>query len=71
MSEQYLGDGLFVSFDGYALKLRAPRQDGDHVVFIEPAMFQELVRFADHVWKGRTWSQPLKEQAGADEPHRP
>jgi len=26
--EVYLGDGLYASFDGYAIRLRAPRIDG-------------------------------------------
>lgn len=37
MSEEvYLGDGLYCSFDGYQIKLRAPREDGDHEVYLEP-----------------------------------
>ncbi len=46
-SETYLGDGLYVSYDGWQIKLRAPRGDGDHVVFLEPAAFvafQEYIR---------------------------
>jgi hypothetical protein len=34
MAEEYLGDGLYVSFDGQQIKLRAPRDDGDHVVYL-------------------------------------
>ena len=34
--ETYLGDGLFVSFDGYSVVLRVPREHGDHVVVLEP-----------------------------------
>jgi hypothetical protein len=34
--EQYLGDGLYVSFDGYHVVLRAPRVGGDHFVALEP-----------------------------------
>lgn len=34
--ETYLGDGLYVSFDGYHIVLRAPREDGDHWVGLEP-----------------------------------
>lgn len=33
--ETYLGDGLFVSFDGDQFKLRAPRLDGDHEVYLD------------------------------------
>jgi hypothetical protein len=28
--ETYLGDGLYASFDGWQVKLRAPRDGGDH-----------------------------------------
>jgi hypothetical protein len=31
--EVYLGDGLYASFDGYQIRLRAPREGGDHVRF--------------------------------------
>lgn len=34
--ETYLGDGLYASFDGYMVKLRAPRENGDHWVALEP-----------------------------------
>ena len=47
MEEEYLGDGLYVSFDGYMFRLRAPRIDGDHIVFLEPSTlnsFNEYVR---------------------------
>ena len=48
MSEQvetYLGDGLYVSFDGYSIWLRAPRENGDHEVALEPEMMEMLIRF--------------------------
>jgi hypothetical protein len=28
--EEYLGDGLYASFDGYQIRLRAPRENGVH-----------------------------------------
>jgi hypothetical protein len=45
VNEEYLGDGLYVSFDGYSIWLRAPRREGDHYVALEPLMFQELLRY--------------------------
>jgi hypothetical protein len=39
--ETYLGDGLFASFDGWQVKLRAPRDGGDHVVFLEDGLTLE------------------------------
>ena len=43
--ETYLGDGLYASFDGYHIWLRAPRQDGDHRVALEPAVFDRLIEY--------------------------
>jgi hypothetical protein len=40
--EEYLGDGLYASFDGFMFKLRAPRMDGDHAVFLEPAVLRNF-----------------------------
>lgn len=33
--ETYLGDGLYASFNGWMVTLRAPREDGDHWVGLE------------------------------------
>lgn len=43
-SETYLGDGLYGSYDGFAITLRAPRPEGDHYVVLEP---QVLCNFED------------------------
>jgi hypothetical protein len=46
MSEEtYLGDGLFASFDGWQIMLRAPREHGDHVVYLEPPVLDAFERF--------------------------
>lgn len=47
--EAYLGDGLYCSFDGYQLWLRAPRLDGDHVIALEPSTFSQFIQFARSV----------------------
>lgn len=44
--ETYLGDGLYASFDGYQLKLRAPREFDDHEVYMEPQVYLAFLRFA-------------------------
>ena len=45
--EEYLGDGLYVKFDGFMIVLRAPRFDGsDHWVGLEPDV---LASFEDYV----------------------
>ena len=47
--ETYLGDGLYCSFDGWQIKLRAPREDGDHVVYLEPAVQVAFVEFIERI----------------------
>jgi hypothetical protein len=44
--ETYLGDGLYVSFDGYQFCFRAPREIGDHEVYIEPRVFKQFLNYA-------------------------
>lgn len=44
--ETYLGDGLYVLFDGYQVQLRAPRGMDNHFVYLEPAV---LAAFEDWV----------------------
>lgn len=48
--EEFIGDGVYVSFNGWQIRLRAPREHGDHVVFIEPRMWANLVEYAQKVW---------------------
>ena len=44
--ESYIGDGLYVSHDGFQVKLRAPRGlDGDHEVYLDPSVLIEFVRW--------------------------
>lgn len=43
--ETYLGDGVYASFDGYQIWLRAPRETGDHVVALEPSVYDALVAY--------------------------
>jgi hypothetical protein len=55
--ETYLGDGLFCSYDGFTIWLRAPREGGDHVVALEPLVYTELVRFVADLRKGEEQQQ--------------
>ena len=47
--ETYLGDGLYASFDGWHLHLRAPREGGDHYVGLEPEVFREFIKYAQSI----------------------
>lgn len=35
IKEEYLGDGLYVSFDGDQIRLRAPDENGDHIMYMD------------------------------------
>jgi len=50
--EQYLGDGVYASFDGWQIWLAA----NDHlneVIAIEPQVWAQLVKYASRVWGQR------------------
>jgi hypothetical protein len=52
--EVYLGDGLYASFDGWQIKLRAPREGGDDVVFLEDGLTLEaFLQFLDTLFRSR------------------
>ena len=45
--ETYLGDGLYASFNGYQIKLRAPDSAGERVVYMEPEVVREFLAFIE------------------------
>lgn len=45
MNEFYLGDGLFASFNGELIDLRAPRDGGDDHVYLDREMLDRLVQY--------------------------
>lgn len=55
MNETYLGDGLYVHYEGDMIVLRAPRmivpraprEDGDHFVVLEPTVYRKLLKFVE------------------------
>lgn len=47
MKESYLGDGLYGSYDGYQFKLRAPREFGDHEVYLDFTTFKSFMRLVE------------------------
>jgi hypothetical protein len=44
-NEVHLGDGLYASFDGFFVTLRAPRIGGDHAVVLEPDVLRAFQNF--------------------------
>jgi hypothetical protein len=60
VNEAYLGDGLYASFDGFSIWLRAPRKEGDHYVALEPVIFEAFIEYAKCVGflrKGGTYGE--------------
>jgi len=49
--ERYIGDGVYASFDGYQIWLKTPRNGGTHLIALEPAVFAQLIGFAQTFWK--------------------
>lgn len=43
--ETYLGDGVYARFDGYQVWLRTPRENGDHEIALEPAVYEALTNY--------------------------
>lgn len=48
--ETYLGDGLYASFDGFQIILRAPRSGGDRWVALEPKVMENLIEFVERIY---------------------
>jgi len=49
--ETYLGDGCYASFDGFQICLRAPRENGDHLIYLEPIVITALQEYINQVYK--------------------
>lgn len=46
----YLGDGLYVHFDGYYFILSTERENGIHEVGLEPPVFNNLIAYRQQVY---------------------
>lgn len=44
----YIGDGVYASFDGYAVALAVNHHD-NKVIVLEPEVWENLVRFVDNL----------------------
>lgn len=63
MTEEYLGDAIYASFDGWQIKLRTG--DGNNqVIYLEPSVINRLLEYARRVMADPEPSEP-------DEPPEP
>ena len=62
MSRRYIGDGVYVDFDGYALVLTT--EDGlsiHNIIILEPAVYSALVQYVESLnpqAEGKARSEP-------------
>ena len=63
----YLGDGVYASFDGYQIWLRAERENGIHKIALEPPVVRALVAFADRIWMPGTVIRTALDEAMASD----
>jgi len=47
--KQYLGDGVYISNDGWHVSIETERENGTNIIYLEPSLIAELVRYADRV----------------------
>lgn len=52
MNDEYLGDGVYISFDGYHLWLAVNERD-NKVVAIDPDVYERLVRYVERLRAAR------------------
>ena len=46
----YIGDGVYVSFDGYHIWLKTQREEGEwHTIALEPSVLEALNRYAKRI----------------------
>jgi hypothetical protein len=56
--ERYIGDGVYASVDeGGGLKLRTPREEGDHWLVVDPGDLAGLLDFIAEKYR-ITWQRP-------------
>ncbi len=56
IEDQYLGDGVYASFDGYHIILDLRAQDSFTQIALEPEVIEQLLNFQKHI-KSRSFSK--------------
>jgi len=47
---EYIGDGVYASFDGYQIWLWTERDGQDHNIAVEPEVWVSLKAYARKIW---------------------
>lgn len=48
-ASHYIGDGVYVRFDGIYIWVETLRASGSHVIALEPEVFRSLLDFAKEI----------------------
>lgn len=51
LKKSYLGDGLYVHFDGFSFILSTERENGEHYVGLEPDMLESLFFYRNGLYE--------------------
>jgi hypothetical protein len=51
VEQHYIGDGVYVDFDGWYVWLYTERDGVTHRIALEPASAKELSRYFSQVWR--------------------
>jgi hypothetical protein len=55
---EHIGDGVYVSSDGYHIWLRTTRENGWHEIALDETVFSELVEYASRVKSAAMQAEP-------------
>ena len=53
-TDEYIGDGVYASWDGFGVILDLRMQDSTTRIYLEPEIFQRLVEYRDRITKKET-----------------
>lgn len=48
---EYIGDGLYASFDGYQIRVYTQRGGVEQDIYLEPDVYQALVNYGNRCYK--------------------
>lgn len=65
--DEYLGDGVYASFDGYSIWLDTRAQETVHRICLEPEVMSQLKRYEQRVIE--SMMQEAEKDGEDDEPH--
>lgn len=66
MSQQeYIGDGVYASFDGYHIWLRTEREMGQwHEIALEPSVFHALTQYRTRIYQAARQEENNEQNSG-------